>query len=96
MSAQTIVLLVKAVPGARADQVTGWLGDRLKVRVSAPPEGGKANAAICRLLASELGLKPTAVEVARGHASAEKSVTVTGASWEDVLARWPRPGGAPC
>lgn len=96
MAPQTIVLLVKAVPGARTDEVTGWLGDRLKVRVSAPPEGGKANAAICRLLASELGLKPAAVVVARGQVSAEKSVSVTGTSWEQVLARWPRPGGAPC
>ena len=38
-----VFVRVKAVPGARQNAVTGTLGDRLKIRVSAPPEGGKAN-----------------------------------------------------
>ncbi|MFM9997162.1 MAG: DUF167 domain-containing protein [Phycisphaerales bacterium] len=79
-------LLIKAVPGARRDEIVGMLGDRLKVRVSAPPEGGKANAAICALIAAALGVKPRQVEVVSGHASAEKTVRVTGADAETVRA----------
>lgn len=86
----TLQLLIKAVPGARSDQVCGWLGERLKVRVSAPPEDGRANRAICELLAAELGLKPRSVEVVGGHTRAEKTVTITGIDLADVLARWPR------
>ena len=46
-----LVLRVKAVPGAKRDAIAGALGDRLKIRVAAPPEDGQANAAIRALLA---------------------------------------------
>lgn len=82
------LISVKAVPGARRDEVAGLLGDRLKVRVSQPPEGGKANAAICELLAEELGVKRAAVSVVRGAASPEKVIRIQGVSAEMVRSRW--------
>ena len=48
---EDVLVWVKAVPGASLDTVAGALGDRLKVRISAAPEDGQANRAICRLLA---------------------------------------------
>jgi uncharacterized protein YggU (UPF0235/DUF167 family) len=87
----TVTLSVKAVPGARQDQVVGWLAERLKIRVAAPPEGGRANAAICELIAHELGIKPAAVTILRGHASAEKTLSLAGISAQQITARWPRP-----
>ncbi|MCC6321290.1 MAG: DUF167 domain-containing protein [Phycisphaerales bacterium] len=87
----SVRLDVKAVPGARCDEVAGWLGDRLKIRISAPPEGGRANSAIVRLLAAELGLKAGAIEIVRGQAVAEKTLLITGTPWEAILAKWPRP-----
>ena len=74
-----LLLRLKAVPGASRDAIAGPLGDRLKIRVSAPPEGGKANKAICALLASALGVRPADVEIVSGHASAEKTARVRGA-----------------
>jgi uncharacterized protein (TIGR00251 family) len=73
-------LRVKAVPGARRDELAGLLGDRLKIRVSAPPEGGRANGAICELLASRLGVSARSVEVAQGLANPLKTVRVRGAA----------------
>lgn len=73
-----VLIAIKAVPGASRDAVAGVLGDRLKVRVAAPPEGGKANDAIRRLLASRLGVRPAEVEIVSGHAHAEKTVRVCG------------------
>ena len=35
-----VLLLVKMVPGASRDEIAGVVGDRLKVRVAAPPEDG--------------------------------------------------------
>ena len=83
-----VLIAVKAVPGAKRNQVAGVLGERLKVRVSQPPEGGKANRAICVLLAKELGVRPSAVSVVRGESSAEKVVRVEGIGIALVESRW--------
>ncbi len=53
---EDVLIWVKAVPGASRNEIAGVVGDRLKIRISAPPEGGKANKAICKLLASSLGV----------------------------------------
>ena len=83
-----VLLAVKAVPGAKRDEVVGRLGDRLKVRVSAPPEGGRANAAICELIARELGVSVRAVSVVRGASSPEKTVRIEGVGAEEIERRW--------
>ncbi len=75
-----VLIAVKGVPGAKRDEIAGVLGTRLKVRVSAPPEGGKANEAICAVIAAALGVKPRAVTIHSGHANAEKVVRVEGVS----------------
>ncbi len=46
------------------------------VRVTAPPDGGKANKAVCKLVATELGVPKSAVEVALGHTSRHKRLSV--------------------
>ena len=76
----TVRLAVKAVPGAKRDEVVGRLGDRLKVRVSAPPEGGKANEAICTLIAAALGVRARDVSIVSGHSRAEKVLEISGAN----------------
>lgn len=82
-----VLIDIKAVPGAKRDEVAGVLGERLKVRVSAPPEGGKANRAVCALLAGVLGVRSNRVEVVAGHANPQKTVRVTGVDAGEVLAR---------
>jgi len=82
------LLAVKAVPGARRDQVAGILGHRLKVRVAAPPEDGKANVAICELLARELGCRSRDIRVVHGHANPEKVLQISGVSAESIRQRY--------
>ena len=81
-----VLIRIKAVPGASRDEIAGPVGDRLKIRVSAPPEAGKANRALCAVVATALGVRPNAVAVTEGHSSALKTVRVIGCSG-DVLAR---------
>ncbi len=71
-------ILVKVVPGSRKDEVVGALGDRLKIKVAAPPEDGRANAGVCALLAERLGVGRRAVEVVSGMTNPEKVVRVEG------------------
>lgn len=78
---------VKVVPGASRDRIAGVLGDALKVQVAAPPEGGKANAALCELLAQALGINARDVQVVAGAASPRKTVVVRGLAADDVRRR---------
>lgn len=71
-----LLLNIKAVPGAKRNEIAGRLGARLKVRVSQPPEDGKANRAICQLVARELGVKAARVSVQSGLTIAEKTLRI--------------------
>ena len=84
-----VLIRVKAVPGASRDRLQGLLGDRLKIAVSAPPEGGKANAAIIKLLAAKLDLAAKDLEMESGHGNALKVVRVRLAQVEDVAEALP-------
>jgi len=81
---ESILIRVKAVPGASRDSIAGLLGDRLKVRVSAAPEGGKANKAICKLIAKSLDLKAAQVDIHAGHTNPEKTIQINGCSIEQI------------
>jgi len=83
-----VFIAIKAVPGAKRTEVVGPLGERLKVRIAAPPEDGKANKAICALLAKELGVRVADVTIVRGHSTAEKTARVGGVSVDAVRMRW--------
>ena len=84
-----VEIAVKVVPGASRDRIVGWLAEALKVTVTAPPEAGKANKALCRLIAKKLGVKPAAVSVVAGQTSPRKKILVTGLSVEQVTNRLP-------
>lgn len=58
--------------------MAGVLGQRLKIRVAAPAEGGKANRAVVALLENWLGVRD--VEIVAGSSSSEKTVRVGGLS----------------
>lgn len=82
-----VTISVKAVPGAKRDEIVGLLGERLKVRVSAPPEDGRANRAVCRLVAGALGLPGSAVSVVRGQSNPEKTLRAEGIDLATAVAR---------
>lgn len=69
-----VILDVHVQPGGSRDEVVGRHGDALKVKVSAPPEGGRANAAVCRLLADAFDVPPSSVEVVAGARGRRKRV----------------------
>lgn len=80
---------VRLTPRAGSDRIDGVLAGRLRVRVAAAPADGAANAALCHLLAADLGIAPSHVRVERGAASRHKVVTIEGVSPDRIAARWP-------
>ncbi len=79
-----IAVRVKAVPGASRDEIVGALGDHLKVRVAAPPEGGRANSAIAALIAAAAGVPAQAVTLEAGASASRKVFAVRGCSIERI------------
>lgn len=67
-------LSVHVTPRAGKDEAHGWRGFELAVRVTAAPEDGKANAAVCRVLAKALGVPKSSVRVIAGGTSRHKVV----------------------
>ncbi len=81
------IVAIKAVPRASCDEIVGWQGGVLKVRVTAPPQDGRANDAIEALLAAGLGLKRRAVHIVSGRASSHKRVAIEGLGLEEIERR---------
>ena len=77
-------LSLKVVPGSSRDQVVGWLGEALNVKVRAPPEKGRANGAVVALLADRLGIDPSSIAVVSGHGSPAKVVEIAGMADEAI------------
>jgi uncharacterized protein len=72
----TIVLRVHVNPGAGRTAVVGRHGDAVKLRVAAPPEGGRANEAVAGLLATTLGVPRERVSLTSGQKSRSKRFRV--------------------
>jgi uncharacterized protein (TIGR00251 family) len=70
-------LRVKVVPGSSRDEIVGWLGDALKIKVAAPPEKGTANEAVFDVLAEALGISTDDIKVESGQSSPSKVIAVT-------------------
>lgn len=70
-------VLVWVVPGASRNEITGVHDGALRVRVAAPPEGGKANKAVAAMLASATGAR---TRLLSGATARRKRVLVEGLS----------------
>lgn len=77
MSGSTRIAL-RVSPGGSHARVVGRHGDAWKVRVAAPPEDGKANDAVVRLLAAALDLPQRDVTLVSGHGARDKVVSLAG------------------
>ena len=82
-----VMLAVHVGPGASRAGVAGLHHDLLRVRVTAPPAGGAANRELIRVLASVLGVRPSAVSIERGGGARQKLVRVHGVCLDVARAR---------
>ena len=81
------MLEVRVWPRAKQNRVEILPGPRIAVRVTAAPEGGKANAVVVALLAKRLGVAKSQVTVVRGRGARAKLIKVNGLSDEEAFAR---------
>ncbi len=75
---QEFILKVYLQPKSSKNEIVGSYRDGIKVKVTAPPVEGKANEALIRFLAKELGVSQSCVEIIRGEHSREKTLKISG------------------
>jgi uncharacterized protein (TIGR00251 family) len=71
-------LAVHVTPRSGRDEISGWRGAELSVRVRVAPEGGQANVAVCAVVAKALGVAKSSVCVVRGGTARHKILRIQG------------------
>ena len=84
MEETAVFLKVLLQPRASRDGIVGMYGDALKVTVSAPPLEGRANKALKKILAEQLGVPPSRIQISTGQRSREKILKISGVSQEAI------------
>jgi uncharacterized protein len=78
---------VRLTPRASREQIVGPRGDALAVKVNAPPVQDRANDALRRLIAREIGIPPSRVRIVRGHKSRDKLLQLKGVAANEAARR---------
>ena len=80
-----ITFIAKIVPAGSKTAFAGLLDGMLKVKVTAPPEKGKANQALIQFLTKKLGIKKNCISIISGKTSPVKQIKITGICAEEFL-----------
>jgi uncharacterized protein (TIGR00251 family) len=78
------LLPIKVVPSSSKDCLAGWLGESLKIRTQAPPERGKANTCVLKMIAQALGIPQDSITLTKGETSVNKVLSITGLTLEEI------------
>ena len=84
IAGEDVIVRVHVQPGAGRTAVGGRYGNALKVKVGAPPQGGRANEAVVALLAEILGVPVASVSIVGGATSRSKRLKVSGVAAAEV------------
>lgn len=84
---ETSRLNVRLTPRASGNEVRGFVGETLQVRVTAAPVDGRANEALLRLVAATAAVPRSAVRIVAGQTSREKVIAVDGIAGDELRHR---------
>ena len=86
-SGDGVLLRIRVQPRASRNRLEGVRGDQLRIRLTAPPVDGAANAACIALLAKSLGVRRAQVRIAAGEKSHDKLIHVLDLTPDEVAAK---------
>jgi len=72
------LLKIYLQPKSSNNEIVGPYRDGIKIKVTAPPNEGKANEALVKFLAKEFKIPPSSIEILKGHHGREKIIRVGG------------------
>ncbi len=74
ISKEGVVLHIKVIPRASKNEIVGIIGDRLKIKIKAPPVDGEANAEIIKFFSKLLGIPKRQIRILRGLNASSKDI----------------------
>ncbi|MGH7793187.1 MAG: DUF167 domain-containing protein [Thermodesulfobacteriota bacterium] len=80
----SITLEIQVQPRSSRDEISGFQNGRVKVKVTAPPEGGKANEKLREIIGKAFGVAKSKVEIVRGETSRLKTIRIHGVSKDEL------------
>ena len=80
-------LAIRVTPSAGRNEITGWRGDVLQLKIAALPEKGKANKELIDFLGRALGVNKSAIAIVKGQTGRDKVIEIEGMRREDILKR---------
>lgn len=87
MSGPGVKIPLKVIPNAPKDEVVGWRGGALTIKLTAPPLEGRANRELTGFLARVLGVSPADVTLLQGETARHKLVHIAGLTAADARER---------
>lgn len=84
-----IIIDVLVQPKSSRDEIVGTHDDRLKIKLTAPPVDGKANAALITFLAKKLNIAKSQITIVRGETGRRKTLFIQAVSEEDICSFLP-------
>ncbi|MFA4917140.1 MAG: DUF167 domain-containing protein [Syntrophales bacterium] len=81
-----VIFQVHVLPGSSRCEVAGVQGEAIKLKITAPPHEGRANAECIVFLSHVLGIKKSMISLVRGHRSRKKTISITGLKSKDIEA----------
>ncbi len=84
---ESVALAVSVIPRSPREEVAGFAGGAVRIRLTAPPVENRANDALVRFLAKSLGVSRSDIRIAAGGTGRRKIVRVAGISREEMFRR---------
>ena len=78
---------IRLLPGSSMNRITGREEDVYRIKVTAPPNDGKANKGLIRLLSKQLGTARGNIEIVSGKLSRNKTVRIAGLTEDEIIKR---------
>ena len=83
-----LIIEIRVLPRSSRSEVVGIQDGALKIKLTSPPLEGKANDECVRILADQLGIRKSQIEIISGHRARKKTVALAGlkkADLEEIL-----------
>ena len=84
---ECVRLKVRVIPNSSREGCVGWYGDAYKVKLQAPPESGKANKALLRILAVQLDVAVKDIAILKGETAQDKLLEIVGLNNDELVFR---------